>query len=182
MRLRPADVLLETGIAGLRHGWYVVHRLEIEHTRLNMAFRFALQSVLHLREGLEHQQELRLRAANQKAAKVRHQIAHAGQQLRGLASVQAQELRAGTTAAELRFAAQCEAQVHRQLRELERQLAVAQRACDQQREIFQQAKRERQKLESVRDQQARSYRKQAARREQRNLDDLFLMRREYLSH
>jgi flagellar export protein FliJ len=149
-----------------------------------MAFRFPLQSVLHLREGLEHQQELRLRAANQKVARVRHQIGHVEQQLHGITSTQAKELGAGTTAAELMFAAQCEAQLHRQLRELERQLAVAQKASDQQREIFQRAKREREKLESVREQQARAYRTEAARREQRNLDDLFLMlmRREYSRH
>lgn len=142
-----------------------------------MVFRFALQSVLHFREGLEHQHELRLRAANQRVAKVRHQIASAEQQLRGLTSAQAQELRTGTTAAELMFAAQCEAQLHRQRHELERQLTVAQKACDQQREIFQRAKREREKLENVRDRQAHAYLRQAARREQRNLDDLFLMRR-----
>lgn len=144
-----------------------------------MAFRFALQSVLHLRESLEHQQELRLRAANQRMVKVRHQILQAEQQLRGLALTQAQELGTGTTAAELMFDAQCEAALHRHLRELTQQLAAAKKACDQQREIFQQAKREREKLENVRDQLARIYRKQAARREQRALDDLFLMRREY---
>jgi flagellar export protein FliJ len=145
-----------------------------------MAFHFRLQSVLHLRAGLEHQQELRLRAANQKVARIKHQIACAEQQLRELASTRAQELGTGTTSAELFFAAQCEAQLHRHLRELGRQLAAAQAVCDQQREVFQQARREREKLENLREQQVRSYRRQAARREQRNLDDLFLMRHEYL--
>jgi flagellar export protein FliJ len=53
---------------------------------------------------------------------------------------------------------------------------------DQQREIFQQARRARETLESVRDRQLLMHQKQAARREQRNMDDLFLLRRNFLRH
>lgn len=142
-----------------------------------MAFRFSLKSVLHFRESIEHQQELLLREANQKVAKINHQIAQVEQQRRELESAQSRDLSTGTTAAELRFEVECDAELKRQVRELQRELAAAQRACEQQRQIFQQAKRERQKLESIRDQQLHAYRRQTARREQRNLDDLFLMRR-----
>ena len=145
-----------------------------------MAFRFPLQAVLHFRESLEHQQELRLRAANQRVARARHLIEAVEQRRQELLGVQTKELGAGTTAAELRFELQCEAELHRQRRELEGQLAALQEARNQQREIFRQAKRARETLESVRDQQLRLYKKEALRREQRLLDDLFLLRREYL--
>jgi flagellar export protein FliJ len=145
-----------------------------------MAFHFQLQAVLHFRESIEHQQELRLRAANQRVGRVRHLIEQVEQRRQELHSLQSRDLGAGTTAAELRFGLQCEAELQRQRRELEQQLAAAQQARQQQREIFQQAKRARETLESVRDRQLHLYQKDAARREQRSLDDLFLLRREYL--
>jgi flagellar export protein FliJ len=149
---------------------------------MKMAFHFSLDSVLHYRQSIEHQQELRLRAANQRVARVRNMVEHLDGRRRELNSRQAEELSAGVTAAELRFELQCEAELLRQRRELEQQLAGLEKVRDQQRVIFQQARRTRETLEAVRDQQLRVYQKAAARRQQRGLDDLFLMRREYLRH
>ena len=39
-----------------------------------MPFHFPLQAVLHYRQSVEHQQELRLRAANQQVVRVQHLI------------------------------------------------------------------------------------------------------------
>jgi flagellar biosynthesis chaperone FliJ len=50
---------------------------------------------------------------------------------------------------------------------------------DQQAEIFRRARRERETMESLRDQQLREYKRDALRREQRKVDDLFLLRRNY---
>jgi flagellar export protein FliJ len=145
-----------------------------------MPFRFPLQAVLHFRESIERQQELRLSAANQLVARVRQLMEEMEAGRRELHSRQARELSAGITAAELRFGAQCDAELQRQRRALEPQLARLQQLCQEQREIFLRAKRARETLESVRDQQLRLYQKEAARRQQRSLDDLFLLRREYL--
>jgi flagellar export protein FliJ len=145
-----------------------------------MAFRFPLQAILHFRQSLEHQQELRLRAANQQVARVQHGIEQIDSHRQALRAGQARELRAGISSAELRFGLQCDAELLRHRRELELQLVRQQQQRDQQREIFQQARRARETLEAVRDEQLRLYKQEAARREQRNLDDLFLMRREYL--
>jgi flagellar biosynthesis chaperone FliJ len=68
----------------------------------------------------------------------------------------------------------------RRRRELEQQLVRMQQLRDQQREVFHQARRAREMLESVRDRQLRGYDRDALRREQRSLDDQFLLRREYL--
>jgi len=145
-----------------------------------MAFEFPLQAVLHFRKSLEHQQELRLRAANQRAARVRHMIDHLDGRRQEMHSAQAKELSIGITSAELRFELQCEGELKRHRKELEQQLAALEKLRDQQRGIWQQARQARETLESVRDQQLSLYKKQALRREQRSLDDVFLMRREFL--
>jgi flagellar export protein FliJ len=145
-----------------------------------MAFHFTLDSVLHFRKSMEHQQEMRLGTANQRVARVRHMIDHLDGRRQELHSAQSKELTAGTTAAELQFDLQCDVEVMRRRRELEQQLAGLEKLRDQQREIFQQARRARETLEVVRDQQLVLYKKQVLRSEQRSLDDLFLMRREFL--
>jgi flagellar export protein FliJ len=145
-----------------------------------MAFHFPLQAVFHFRQSVEHQQELRLRAANQQVAKVRHGIEQIDERLRLMQAREAQELQAGTTAAELRFALGWEASLRQLRQETERELARWEKLRDQQQRIFQQARRERETFESLRDQQLCDYQRDAARREQRQLDDLFLLRQAYL--
>ncbi len=86
------------------------------------------------------------------------------------------------TAAELHFALQCDAELQRYRGELEQQLGGMKRARDQQREIFQQARRMRETMEAIRDGQLRSYRQEALRREQRELDDLFRLRAQTSNH
>jgi flagellar export protein FliJ len=147
-----------------------------------MAFDFPLHAVLHLRQSIERHQELRLRAANQQVARVQHGIEELDARRQQLQTSQSTELASGVTAAELRFGLQCEAELDRQRQELDLGLTRAQQLRDQQRALFQQARRARQTLEALREQQLRSYKVEAARREQRDLDDLFLLRREYLRH
>ena len=48
-----------------------------------MAFHFPLQAVYQFRKSLEHQQELRLRAANQQVAKVHHLLEQTEAGIRG---------------------------------------------------------------------------------------------------
>jgi flagellar export protein FliJ len=145
-----------------------------------MPFHFSLDAVLHLRQSLEHQQELRLRSANQQVARVRHLIEQMDLHRQQIHSTQSKELSAGITAAELRFGLLCEAELLRHRRELEQELARLQQFRDQQREILQRARQARETLESVREQQHMAYRKEMTRRTQRNLDELFLLRRNYL--
>jgi flagellar export protein FliJ len=145
-----------------------------------MAFHFPLQAVLHLRQSLEHQQELRLRAANQQVSQMQYGIEQVEIRRVELGDAQSRDLAAGITSAELRFGLQCATQLGRYKFELERQLAGMQRVRDQQSEIFQEARRKREMLEGVRDRQWRQYQQDTLRRQQRDLDDLFLLRRDYL--
>jgi flagellar export protein FliJ len=145
-----------------------------------MPFHFPLQAVLHYRESLEHQQELRLRAANQQVARVRRALEQQGARLQDLRASQGQELLAGTTAAEMRFTALCESALKHQQQQLERELQRVQSLRDEQQKLFVQARRQRETLAGLRDSQRRDYDRTTARREQRQLDDAFLLRRSYL--
>jgi flagellar export protein FliJ len=141
-----------------------------------MSFHFPLDAVLHFRRSLEHQQELKLRAANQNVARVRHAIEQLDDRRQESFAVRSKRLTDGTTAAELRFDLQCEAQLLRRRRDAEQQLAALEQARDQQRKIFYQARMARETLEAVRHRQLSLHKKDTLRREQRSLDDLFLMR------
>ena len=145
-----------------------------------MPFRFPLEAVLHLRQSLEHQQELRLRAAHQQVARVRHLISQIEAHARQMQVQHAQTLIAGTTSAEMQFALQCERRLgeHRQI--LHQELARLEKLRDAQQHAYQQARRERETFESLRDRQRHEYERETLRREQRELDDLFLLRRAYL--
>jgi flagellar export protein FliJ len=145
-----------------------------------MAFHFPLQAVFHFRQSVEHQQELRLRTANQQVARARRVVEQFDERIRQVQLRQCQELGAGTTSAEMRFALTGEAALRLQRQDAERDLARWQNLRDQQQKIFQLARRERETFESLRDHQLHEYERDARRREQRQLDDLFLLRQSYL--
>ncbi len=145
-----------------------------------MPFRFPLQALLHLRQSLEHQQELRLRAANQQVARVRYALEQLDSRVRQTQTLFSQYLAGGTTGAELSFLRTTEGLLHAQRQEVEHELSRCQHVRDQQERVFRQARRERETFESLRDEQLRDYEREQARRQQRQLDDLFLMRKIYL--
>ena len=142
-----------------------------------MPFHFSLQSVLHLYESLEHQQELRLRAANQQVSRVRHAIEQLDAQKQQNRMQQSRELQAGTTGAELEFERATELALDRRRGELDIELARTQQLRDEQQRNFRQARRRRETLSSLRETQLHLYQREAARREQRRVDDAFLLRR-----
>jgi flagellar export protein FliJ len=145
-----------------------------------MAFQFPLEAVFHFRQSVEHQQELRLRTANQQVARARRVVEQFDERILQMQLRESQELGAGTTSAELRFALAGEAALRQQRQDAERDLQRWQALRHQQQKIFQQARRERETFESLRNHQLRDYQRAAARREQRQLDDLFLLRQAYL--
>ena len=145
-----------------------------------MPFRFPLQSILHYRQSIEHQQELRLRAANQQVARVRHLIEQLNHRRNEMQAAQQERLNSGITSAELRFDLHWEGELLRHRGELEQQLIRLQQLRDQQRELFRSARQARETIENLREGQSLAYRTDETRREQRDLDDLFLLRRQYL--
>ena len=145
-----------------------------------MAFHFPLQAVYHFRKSLEHQQELRLLAANQQVAKVHHLLEQTEAGIQELQVRHTRELGNGMTAAEMRFMFEASSVLAARRKDLERELTRLKNLRDQQQRVFQQARREREIFESLRDQQFRLYVRNQSRREQRQLDDSFLLRQFYM--
>ena len=130
---------------------------------------------------MEHQQELRLRSANQLVARARHALEQIDDRIGQTHILSSEYLIKGTTGAELLFLETSEAALHRQRQEVQQELERCQHVRDQQERVFRQARRERETFETLRGQQLRGYLLDQARREQRQLDDLFLMRKTYLA-
>jgi len=145
-----------------------------------MAFHFGFEALYRLRQSLEHQQELRLRTANQQVAKVRRAVEQLNEQLDQLRRCSSQNLASGMTAAEMHFILNGASCLVTRRQELEQLLARVCTLRDKQEKLFREARRERETLESLRDQQLRAYQQDQARRQQRSLDDLFLLRRSHL--
>jgi flagellar export protein FliJ len=145
-----------------------------------MPFRFPLEAVLHFRQSQERQQELRFRSLNQQVAGMRHLIEQADERIRHAQALARKELETGTTAAEMRFAVDGTFSLRQLRQDMERERVRLQHLCDQQRKVLQQARRERETYENLREQQRQEYDRNLNRREQRQLDDLFLLRRSYL--
>jgi len=139
-----------------------------------MAFRFV--ALLKLRKSLEHQQELRLRAANQWVARVRELMRLSETSMAALARTQAASLDAGTAAAELHFlsghAAACEVR----WRELSQQLGQAENVRDQQRQVLFRIREQREMLESLKIGEDHERLRRASRQDQSQMDEAFLLR------
>jgi flagellar export protein FliJ len=145
-----------------------------------MAFRFPLEVLLRVRQGLERQHELRLQKANQRVAGLRQEIEDVHTGMENIAVRRCPQLESGVSAAELQFDELCHSVLIERQHVLEGQLAEAEafrHTCSQD---FQLARRQREVMDTLRRHQLRDYRQQEARQDQRRLDDLFLLRRAYL--
>jgi len=145
-----------------------------------MAFRFPLQTLLRFRQSLEHQQETRLRAANQQVTRVRRLLEQQEHRIRDLQTLEQNYLELGITSAEIQFGVLCQTAAMQQKQMLERELLRLERERDTQQSAFQLARREREMVEGLRDHQLHEFRRAALRREQREIDDLHLLCQSYL--
>jgi flagellar export protein FliJ len=145
-----------------------------------MAFQFPLEVLLRVRLGVERQCELLLQEANLRVAMLRQQIADSDHERKTMVARQRLHFESGLSAAELQFDALCHTVLLDRRSVLEKQVSDAQvfrRSC---LEDFQQARRQREVMDTLRRHQLEIYRQQEARQDQRRIDDLFLLRRAYL--
>jgi len=145
-----------------------------------MPFRFPLQTLLRYRQSVERQQELRLLEANQQVAAVRLQIENVEQSKLALAAEERRELAAGVSAAELHFHILLRSLLAKKRGLLDHELARCEELRRQRHAEFQRAHQDREAVTALRANQQRTYEQQESRREQRRLDDMFLLRREFL--
>lgn len=142
-----------------------------------MSFRFPLDSVLAYRKNLEHQQELRLHSTHQQVNRIRQKIADLDQETQRLMQSEAEQIQQGTTSAEISFLLAQRAALHGSRLELLRELESAQKRLVLVQQTFVEARRSREVLERLRERAREEYRIQTSRRAQREMDDLFLLRR-----
>jgi flagellar protein FliJ len=145
-----------------------------------MAFRFPLEALLRLRQGLERQQELRLQEANHRVAILRQQIEDLRTEMENIEARRRLEYELAISAAELQFDLLCRSVLVTRQHFLETQLVEAEAYRQSRSKDFKQARRQREVMEMLRRHQFEDYQQQEARQEQRRLDDLFLLRRAYL--
>lgn len=142
-----------------------------------MAFHFTLEAVLRLRQSLEDRELLRLRALLARRAALlqeREEIRQTGLDLQGETKRALQQQ--PTPAVEIHFAMARWQGLERRQQVIGEQLHELDPAIAQQRSLFEQQRRNRQVLETLRDAQLRDYRLLQQRREQARLDEMHLLR------
>jgi flagellar export protein FliJ len=142
-----------------------------------MAFRFSLQALLRFRKSVEHQQELLLQEANHQVARVRHEIESVDGCIAEMAARGTRELTSGVSAAELQFEGLCRSVLLQHRRQLEKALAECEEIRVHRSQAFHQARRQREVVDTLRQNQLQLCRQEEKREEQRYLDELFLLRR-----
>jgi len=144
-----------------------------------MPFHFTLDGLWRVRQGLERRQELLLLEANLRVAAVQKQIdaldLSAEQARRHLA----EQIALGLNASELQFHLLCRAVLLERRDVLTRELNQVRAVRESRAVAFREARRQREALDTIHQQQLQSYLQQELRREQRRLDDMFLLRRAY---
>jgi flagellar export protein FliJ len=141
-----------------------------------MAFRYALQSVLRLRQSLERQEEQRLFVIAARVAKLRAQIEELEEARQSAWRAAWDEMSTGTCGAVVQFAAACDSAASDVQTQLQAQLVEEERLRLEQLSVYQSARQRREVLENLRERQEAVYERDAAHREQERADDTFLSR------
>jgi len=142
-----------------------------------MAFRFALASVLKYRQDLEHRELLRLEQRYAELAAAQAEFWKAEENIVLARKEREHTLSQGTTAVHLQLALEYDARLRRRRESSQKALAEAQASLRQQLQAYHQARQSRDALEELRKKQFEAYRKEEGRSEQRQRDELFLLRR-----
>jgi flagellar export protein FliJ len=140
-----------------------------------MAFHFAFEKMLHLHAGIERQEEQKLATIAAEIAGIRAEIAACSRRRTEVRRAALQEVASGSSGAELQFAVTCDAAVAELEKKFKVRLQIAEKARARQLEIFRQARQKREMFERLRDRRWAAYQQDAARHEQEDVDENFLM-------
>jgi flagellar biosynthesis chaperone FliJ len=142
-----------------------------------MPFQFSLATVLRLRENLEHTELLTLEKRYSELALAQGRLWEAEQNIIRAAESRQLELSRGTTAIQLQLAIEEESQMRRQRDARLQKLQEAQEVLREQLAIYWKARQKRDILQELRKQKFDVYQRTQAKLEQRERDELFLLRR-----
>jgi flagellar export protein FliJ len=140
-----------------------------------MAFHFVFEKMLHLRAGVERQEEQKLAAIAGEIAGIRAEIAACGERRSEVRRVALREVAGGSSGAVLQFAVVCDTAAAELEKKLREQLRAAEKARAQQLEVYRRARQKREVLERLRDRQSAAYERELLRREQEEVDENFLI-------
>jgi flagellar protein FliJ len=142
-----------------------------------MPFQFPFTAVLRYRESIEQRELFALGRIQQEVAEVELRIRH----IEGDCSLAAQnriaELTRGIDAANMQLSYEYQNALEQQGEALRPVLSELKLKWQQQLKSYQLARRNRETLEKLREKQLDAYRRELGKREQAEVDDLFLIRR-----
>ena len=141
-----------------------------------MAFRFSLGAVLKYREGIEQREYLALEKLQKEVALAEHRVQQIDEAFSDAEQERAKELADGVRGADLKSAYEHRAALEEQRQVLLAQLKEATVKWQQQLLSYQEARRSRETLDSLRSQQLEAYVREKSKQEQNALDDIFLSR------
>jgi len=146
-----------------------------------MAFRYALQPLLRLRESLERQEEQCLFALAALVSRLRAQIEQLHQNEFEVKRAELREMTTVSLGASLQFSAVREAAFRMVRKKLQMQLEEAERKRLLKLREYQAVRQKREVLQGLRDRQEAAYELGLARHEQQTADEAFLIRTHVLS-
>ncbi len=141
-----------------------------------MAFQYSLQSILRLRLSLEKQAEQNLLGASAHVAKLRNDLEQIGAAWALERKRREEILPGGAAASELHFAMLVEAALQQRLAALRARLQEAENNRTRLLALYKAARQKREILEALRQRAENAYKLGVARREQQQIDELFLRR------
>jgi flagellar export protein FliJ len=142
-----------------------------------MAFHFSLRALLRLRESLERSELQRLRICAAQVAHVRMEIETLDAQIEAAQREILEQTAAGISGAELHMAAMSDALRREKRMSLATKLDELELARKKQQVRYAEARQRREILSNLRERQHSAYQLDQSRREQQQVDELFLIRR-----
>jgi flagellar protein FliJ len=140
-----------------------------------MPFEFPLEAVLRLRRGQERVERLKLEAIASELAQARRQLEFVTDQHLQSRLRFREAMREETLGSELQFEEARSERIEAARRALQIRVAQLEQERLKQVEIFVQSRQRREIVENLRERAFQTYRQARSRREQQNLNDLFLM-------
>jgi flagellar export protein FliJ len=142
-----------------------------------MGFRFPLATVLRYRESLEKREEVALQKVQLEILQVRLQMQQLDKEIAGAQQSREAKLRETISAFQLQAMLDEVNTAVEQKRQLQEELEKLEQLRKERMKAYQAAHRSRQMLSDIRGRQQDAYELDAARRQQKVLDDLFATRR-----
>lgn len=142
-----------------------------------MPFQFPLETLLRYRRNTEQHEWLKLQTIAQQLAAVRDQVRVIEQTQQEIRLRYAGHLLQGLRGAEIQFNGECEAVFRQRLADVRQRAVEVEADYKKQMEVFRGERQKREVLEKLREGEYERYRQERQRREQKQADELFLMRR-----